>query len=131
LENFSCELMAATLSVRICEDTQEVACPSVLFSFMQRKGFTEKEFVATSSFHENMQRHTGGCMSFVIGQVHAKKGYMENEIVATNEYIAVPTTLDVLKHYLFKRKPISTNSSKECADKRDKIYYQKRKIHTR
>ena len=50
LENFSYELMAATLSMRICEDTQEVESTSVLFSFMQGKAFTENEVEAASVF---------------------------------------------------------------------------------
>jgi len=50
LENLSYELMAATLSMRICEDTQEVESTSVLFSFMQGKAFTEKEVEAASVF---------------------------------------------------------------------------------
>jgi len=56
---------------------------------------------------------------------------METEIVAKHEYIAFPSTWDVLKNYLFKRKHRFANTSKECVDKRDKIDYHKQEIHTR
>jgi len=131
LENFSYELMAATLSMRICEDTQEVESTSVWFSFMQGKGFPEKEVVAASAFMRTCEdTQVVACPSLLV-KFTLKICYMETEIVATNESIAFPSTLDVLKHYLFKRKPRSANTSKKCVDKRDKIDYQKQEIHTR